>query len=175
MCCCYCCCCRCCHCSCYSFFTVAVVVTIVVACGISVESGRLDTVLYLVSLGLTCFTDRTGKTNLMQSARAGNDVITAYLLAHAQTLGLDLAAVDTKGENALFYAVRSRRASVVSALLGQVIGHALLGHALLGQVKFHALLDHVYSIRPEVKFHSVVLKSCRLLCAIMMLADECNE
>jgi len=84
----------------------------------SIESGRLDAIQYLISIGLKCRTDKSGKTNLMQSARAGNSLITDYLLANAHTLCLDVSAADTKGENALFYAVRSRRTSVVNTLLG---------------------------------------------------------
>lgn len=82
-----------------------------------VESGCLILLKYLLSTGIKCRPDKKGKTNLMQAARAGNLQLVDHFLANAQSTGLDIHSVDSKGENALFYAVRSRRASVVSALV----------------------------------------------------------
>jgi len=100
-----------------------------------IESGRLDVVEYIVALGVNCRSDNNGKTNLMQSARAGNAVITNYLLAHARELSLDMNAVDSNDENALFYAVRSRSTSIVIALLGKLclypLYHCITGCILL--------------------------------------------
>lgn len=82
-----------------------------------IESGCTEVLKFLLASGMKCRADKKSKTNLMQAARAGNVPMTEHLLAHAQSVGLDIQAVDSKGENALFYAVRSRRPQVVCALL----------------------------------------------------------
>ena len=73
---------------------------------------------YLFSIGVSCHPTEGNTTVLMQSARAGNDLITRFLLEHSGQLNTgDINTSDFRGETALFYAVQSCSTSVVAVLV----------------------------------------------------------
>lgn len=86
----------------------------------SVESGDIQVLDYVLSLGIRHRPDSSSRTILMQAARSGNPSVTVYLLEGVRSgdiLHLDPAAVDCRGESALHYGIRSGCGAVVAALL----------------------------------------------------------
>ena len=71
----------------------------------------------MLRVGVLPHPDAFGRTNLMQAARAGHVHILDYFLEHHTSLCLDVNAKDKNGENALFYAIRSRNIDALIKLL----------------------------------------------------------
>ncbi|XP_013419247.1 serine/threonine-protein phosphatase 6 regulatory ankyrin repeat subunit B [Lingula anatina] len=81
------------------------------------SAGYVEILESLLLNGVGVTDDINGKSLLMVAAEKGHVNVLEYLLNHSQELGLKVNATDAKGENALFYALKSGCTSCIKLLL----------------------------------------------------------
>ncbi len=69
----------------------------------SVAGGHLSLLKFLLNAGCNVEADNNGRTLVMQAAMSGHAQILQYLVLHADSLNIDVHALDKQGKNALFY------------------------------------------------------------------------